>query len=584
MDAKDPADHPSRPTIELGDWQNEPLTSATVAHSSWKHPLETSERRAPPPPPSQPPRPSYATVTRDRRRPTPTTSSASPSSPPLKFNETSRLHRTQILRRLPYNTTTRQIVSDITRQTGYTEDALFECVLRDPRDSRRFYLTYRTNALKTTVTRKGYYIKDLHIKPTDDTTSGYIPFPPYYIDQSTLDTLLQPYGRDVSGEFVKTKLGTRIAGYKFRLTLHKDTMPPTLLTYNGCEMAIKYDDDIKQCRYCGRYGHLIGQCRTKVSDDSTHQQYREEAAAQRTNEWKTQRHAVKADRREQRKQLLKQLNVDLAASADVCEASLIALEGPTISSSQADQLRATRDQDQDALQERHDDVLDLLEGEANLDLFTIDAAYRRAGGNLPSVTSGSPTPDDTPPCSRPLTAASSLMDLCDVAATEDRSARQLRDQLDQHTADPVPEVVVSPVPVVDKQPPAPPVLSTQPFRLQPPKVQVQRVASAWRALPPSFDYRLHCQYIIQLRTPTPHVTSLIRSHLFDLQMHHHLNPMATEICTATADDQSRLIYAESGSAANALMTFINDEPGPITCLEAPSCRTNPTYVKCETVA
>ena len=292
MDAKDPADHPSRSTMDLGDWQDEPLTSATVADCSWKHPLETSERRAPPPPPSQPPRPSY-----------------------------------------------------------------------------------RTNALKTTVTRKGYYIKDLHIKPTDDTTSGYIAFPPYYIDQSTLDTLLQPYGRDISGEFVKTKLGTRIAGYKFRLTLHKDTMPPTLLTYNGCEMAIKYDDDIKQCRYCRRYGHLIGQSRTKVANDSTHQQYWEEAAAQRTNEWKTQRHAVKADRREQRQQLLKQLNVDLAASADVCEASLIALEGHTLSSNQADQLRATRDQDQDALQERHDDVLNFLEGETNLTLSTIDATY-----------------------------------------------------------------------------------------------------------------------------------------------------------------------------------------------------------------
>ena len=53
-------------------------------------------------------------------------------------------------------------------------------------------------------------------------------------------------------------------------------------------------------------------------------------------------------------------------------------------------------------------------------------------------------------------------------------------------------------------------------------------------------------------------TSLIRSHLFDLQLHHHLNPMATEICTATADDLSRLIYVESGVAANALMAFIND--------------------------
>ena len=95
-------------------------------------------------------------------------------------------------------------------------------------------------------------------------------------------------------------------------------------------------------------------------------------------------------------------------------------------------------------------------------------------------------------------------------------------------------------------------------------MQAQRVASARRALPPSFDYRFHCQFIIQLRTPTLHVTSIIRSHLFDLQFHHHLNPMATEICTATADDQSRLIYVESWVAANAL------DHGPITRLGAPS--------------
>ena len=191
-----------------------------------------------------------------------------------------------------------------------------------------------------------------------------------------------------------------------------------------------------------------------MADDTAHQQYREEAAAQRTNEWKIQRHAVKSDHRKQRGQLLKQLYVDLAASADVYEASVITLEGPALSSSQAEQLKATRDQDQDALQDRHDDMLNFLEGETNLTLSTIDAAYQRAGGTLPSVSSGSPTPDDTPPCARPLTAAPSLMDLCDVAATEERFARQLRDQLDQYTADPVPEAVVSPVPAADKQPPA----------------------------------------------------------------------------------------------------------------------------------
>ena len=261
------------------------------------------------------------------------------------------------------------------------------------------------------MTRKGYHIEDLYIKPTDNTTSGRCSREERVCSQSTLDTLLQPYGRYVSGEFVKTKLGTRIAGYKFRLTLHKDTMPPTLLTYNGCEMAIKYDDDIKQCRYCGRYGHLIGQCRTKVADDLTHQQYRGEAAAQRTNDWKTQRQSVKADYWDQRRRLSTQFHAELSASTDVYEASIITLEGSTLSPGRAAHLKSTLDQDQADIKERFDDVVHLLQDEVSTAMAAINAEYRRAGDTLPSVTSGVSTPDDSPPCSRLLSAATSLMDL-----------------------------------------------------------------------------------------------------------------------------------------------------------------------------
>ena len=349
-------------------------------------------------------------------------------------------------------------------------------------------------------------------------------------------------------------------------------------------MAIKYDDDIKQCKYCGRYGHLIGQCRPKVADDSTHQQYREEAAAQRTKDWKTQRRSVKTDYQQQRRQLAKQFHADLEASADVYEASGITLEGSILSPGRAEHLRDTYDQDQTAIGDRYEDIVQLLQEETATTLSAINAEYHRAGGKLPSDTSGSLTPAKSPPASRQMSAATSLMDVSNVQDTEDRFAHQLQDRLEHYANIPNPDAEVLSVPAVVKQLPAPPALPPQPFRMQPLKVQAQRVASAKRALPPSFDYRLHCQYIIHLRTPTPHVTALIRSHLFDLQLHHHLNTMATEICTATADEQSRLIYVESGAAANALMTFINDDHGPITRLEAPSCRTNPSYVECETVA
>ena len=156
-------------------------------------------------------------------------------------------------------------------QLGYTENTLFERVLRDHRVSRRFYVTYKMEDMKQYATRRGFQIGHIHIRPTDGTTTGYIPFPPYYIEESTLQELLAPYGKLVMGDFGKTKLNTRIAGYKFSIALRKDTLPPTSIEYNGCVMEINYDDNLRQCRYCGRYGHLIGKCRAKAADDSLNQ-------------------------------------------------------------------------------------------------------------------------------------------------------------------------------------------------------------------------------------------------------------------------------------------------------------------------
>ena len=76
-----------------------------------------------------------------------------PRRPPtnLKHTETDRLNRTQIIRRTEYNTTGQMIIQTMTAQLGIPEHRLFESVLRDPRDNRRFYLTYRTMDIKRTV-------------------------------------------------------------------------------------------------------------------------------------------------------------------------------------------------------------------------------------------------------------------------------------------------------------------------------------------------------------------------------------------------------------------------------------------------
>ena len=55
---------------------------------------------------------------------------------------------------------------------------------------------------------------------------------------------------------METKLHTRIAGYKFSMQFHKEVNPPKSITYNGCTMEIKYDDDL-----------LIDKCRTTAADD-----------------------------------------------------------------------------------------------------------------------------------------------------------------------------------------------------------------------------------------------------------------------------------------------------------------------------
>ena len=61
-------------------------------------------------------------------------------------------------------------------------------------------------------------------KTHDDTLS------PYYIDESTLQELLTPYGTIVTRGFVETKLNTCIAGYKFSMQFHKEANPPKSIT------------------------------------------------------------------------------------------------------------------------------------------------------------------------------------------------------------------------------------------------------------------------------------------------------------------------------------------------------------------
>jgi hypothetical protein len=69
------------------------------------------------------------------------------------------------------------------------------------------------------VTGKGFKLGSIFIHPQDNTTEGYIPYPPYYMDKRTLDILLTEYGDFTSSDFTATEHGRRIAGYKFAIIM-----------------------------------------------------------------------------------------------------------------------------------------------------------------------------------------------------------------------------------------------------------------------------------------------------------------------------------------------------------------------------
>ena len=72
--------------------------------------------------------------------------------------------------------TERDIIQAMTKQIGIPGHRLVS-VLRDPRDRRRFYVTYATMDAKRDMMGRGFYLDRINIRPTADTIVGYIPTP-----------------------------------------------------------------------------------------------------------------------------------------------------------------------------------------------------------------------------------------------------------------------------------------------------------------------------------------------------------------------------------------------------------------------
>ena len=185
-----------------------------------------------------PPR-TYANTVRPARSP-PSSTRRDALLPPIA---TDRLGRTQVIRRTEFGMTERDIIQTMTKQTGIPGHRLFESVLHDPRDRRRFYLMYATMTVKRDVMGRGFFLGGIHIRPTEDAIEGYIPYRPFYCDKQTLDGLLNAYGAVTDGDFVRTTDGIRISGYKFRLKPRPNRTLPTTLTHNGYDMDIRRNDD-----------------------------------------------------------------------------------------------------------------------------------------------------------------------------------------------------------------------------------------------------------------------------------------------------------------------------------------------------
>ena len=86
-----------------------------------------------------------------------------------------RHRRTLILRRLPYNTTTEDIVNALQDELQpYLPHQQIDAILRDKDDRRRFYLTFHRYEDKRRIASKGFRIRDFTIPAQSDNASGLI--------------------------------------------------------------------------------------------------------------------------------------------------------------------------------------------------------------------------------------------------------------------------------------------------------------------------------------------------------------------------------------------------------------------------
>ena len=196
----------------------------------------------------------------------PLRSSTSPvTSSSLTASEIQRQQSTFIVRRAPPDMSPQGAVKTIADQMRLPPGALFESALRDPQDRRRLYLVFKTPSLKQSVAAKGFKLGNVTIKPSDGALRGYIPFPPYFVDTTSLLVQLSKHGHVTEHKFVTTSDGIRVAGFQFALQLKPSAIPPREIQYGGHKMAVRYSDDLRRCGFCHSFGHTVRFCRKRAA-------------------------------------------------------------------------------------------------------------------------------------------------------------------------------------------------------------------------------------------------------------------------------------------------------------------------------
>ena len=175
--------------------------------------------------------------------------------------------RTMVIRKVAPSTTPASILQDLQKQCKRPLGEILESVVREPLDRRRFYLRFHSVELKRGSAKNGFTIGETVIPPQLSDVQGYIPEVPHYLDRDEILQILSLYGDVVKGDFVRfEETNIRCGGFSFELNLHENKKLPSTISIMSDTFEIKLKDDLQQCSYCDKYGHIVRHCLKKKEE------------------------------------------------------------------------------------------------------------------------------------------------------------------------------------------------------------------------------------------------------------------------------------------------------------------------------